>query len=148
VQSGFHLVKPLRVVERKSTDILAVEDKKICSALAFIRNHACENIKISDVLRMVPMSRRAFEARFYKAVDRSPHKEIIRVRLDRIKQLLIDTDLSLALIAERTGFEHAEYMNDLFKKNAGLSPGKYRSVHRASLIAGRSLPSHRTTALS
>ena len=130
VAGGMHLVPPLGVVGRKSTDILAVEDRKIGAALAFIRNHACENIKIEDVLRTVPLSRRAFEARFVAAVQRSPHREIMRVRIERIQQLLLETDLPLARIAEQTGFKHTEYMNVFFKKNAGLTPGKFRAWHR------------------
>ena len=131
IVSGMHLVKPLGLVGRKSTDMLAMEDTEIADALCFIRAHACENIKISDVLETVPMSRRAFESRFFNAVHRSPHEEIMRVRLERIKELLLDTDWALARIAETTGFEHTEYLNALFKKHLGITPGQFRAKHRS-----------------
>src|SRR5271165_2295671 len=57
----------------------------------------------------------------------SPKQEIRRIQLERIKQLLVETDFTLETIAELAGFEHPEYMSVLFKRETGQTPGKYRS---------------------
>jgi LacI family transcriptional regulator len=53
------------------------------------------------------------------------------VRIERVKSMLATTDLPLALIAERTGFEHVEYLSVAFKRATGDTPSRYRSRHRA-----------------
>jgi len=55
-------IKPKGVVARRSTEVLAVEDRQIAAATRFIREHACDGIDVSDVLRAVPMSRSTFDA--------------------------------------------------------------------------------------
>ena len=120
------LVAPLGIQTRQSTDILAIEDPDIAAALRFLREHAMEGINVADVVRHVPLSRRVLESRFKKILGRSPHEELTRLKLERIKQLLTETDLSLAEIASRTGFEHDEYMSVFFRKAEGVPPGQFR----------------------
>ena len=124
-----HLVPPLGVVVRKSSDMLAVDDESVSAAVRFIREHACSGIGVGDVLDDVPVSRRVLEARFKKLVGRSPHEEIERVRLARVQELLRQTDLTLEDVAEKTGFQHAEYLSALFKKRMGIPPSIYRKRH-------------------
>jgi LacI family transcriptional regulator len=57
----------------------------------------------------------------------SPKDEILRVRLNRAKQLLAESDFSLPLIAEKVGLEHGEYLSRIFKKRVGLTPSEFRS---------------------
>lgn len=126
-----HLIEPLGVQTRQSTDVLAIDDRDIAAAVRFIREHACEGIKVADLLRAVPLSRRVLESRFTKLVGRTPHDEILRVKIERAKQLLVETDLSLALVAERTGIEHVEYLSVAFKRVTGQTPKDFRVSHRA-----------------
>lgn len=119
-------IAPLGIQLRQSTDILAVEDPHIAQAVRFIREHACDPIDVGDLLKVVPLSRRILEKRFGKLLNRSPHEEILNVRLNRVKQLLSDTELSLEEIAARAGFEHPEYLSVVFKREVGVSPRTFR----------------------
>jgi len=121
-----HLIPPMGIQTRQSTDILAVEDREVAAAMRFIREHACDGIRVEEVLKAVPLSRRILERRFRKVTGRTPHEEILRLRLDRVKQLLGETDLSLERIAHLAGFAHPEYMNVAFKREVGRTPGDYR----------------------
>lgn len=121
------LIAPLGVVQRKSTGILVLEDKHVRAAMVYIRDHACENLSVSDVVRQVPLSRSTLYRRFHNDVGRSLHAEILRVRLERVKELLVQTSLSQERIARLAGFEHAEYMVAMFKRQVGVTPGRYRS---------------------
>ena len=122
------ITQPLGIQVRESTDSFAVEDEDVAIALRYIRRHASENIRVADILKEVPLSRRALEHRFKKLLGVTPHEEIQRVRMKRIKELLRDTSLSVHEIARRTGFEYDEYMAAAFKRETGLSPSAYRET--------------------
>lgn len=124
-----HLIPPLGIETRQSTDTLAIEDRHVARAVHYIRRHACDGIKVQDVLKAVPHSRRLLESRFKKFIGRTPHEEILRVQLDRVKQLLTETALSLEDIAERSGFAHVEYLSVVFKREVGMPPSKFRLTH-------------------
>jgi LacI family transcriptional regulator len=125
-----HLIAPLGVATRQSTDVLAIEDRNVGLAVRFIREHACDGINVRDVLKAVPQARRQLEGRFKALLARSPHEEIVRVQLNRVQQLLADTDLPLSEVAERAGFAHVEYLSVVFKKKIGMPPSQYRSKNR------------------
>lgn len=120
------LVPPLEVVTRRSTDVLAVADPLVAAAARLIRDRACDGLTIDEIVAAVPASRRLLEARFRAATGHTLHGQILRVRLDRVRQLLRQTTLSLGEIAARTGFEHAEYLSVVFKKKVGATPSAYR----------------------
>jgi len=123
-------IEPLGVVTRQSSDVLAVGDRDVAAAVRYIREHACEGIMVEDVLAVVPVSRSILERRFTQSLGHSPKEEISRVRLRRIKQLLAETELSLAQVATMTGFQHPEYLSVMFKSKTGQTPGEYRSSTR------------------
>ena len=124
-----HLVAPIEVVPQQSTELLAMPDPLVATALRYIWQHACEGIHVKDVLRKVPLSRLAIERRFQPLVGRSIHEEILRVQMNQIKTLLTQTDLPLAQIADRAGFKDVTYLVRAFHRELGVSPGKYRAQH-------------------
>ena len=126
------LINPSGVVTRRSTEVLAIEDRQIAAAARFIREHACEGIDVSHILRAVPLSRSTLERRFTSIMGHSPKHEILRVRLNRAKQLLAESDFTLELIAEKVGLQHTEYLGRIFKKKFGLTPARFRVVSRGA----------------
>ncbi|HYY31486.1 MAG TPA: DNA-binding transcriptional regulator [Chthoniobacterales bacterium] len=126
-------IEPVRVFARQSTDVIASSDWAVASATRYMREQALHGCKVSDVLGRVKLSRSALEKRFRRSLNRSPKQEIRRIQIGRIQQLLCETDFTLEHIAELSGFEHPEYMNVLFKRETGQTPGQYRkqlgSVH-------------------
>ncbi len=127
------LVPPRGIVTRQSTDVLAIEDREIAEVVRLIRTRACDGLTVHELLACCSLSCSSLERRFMRILGRTPKAEIVRVRLQRVMELLAQTDLSLAAIAERTGFKYPEYLSGLFKQKTGLSPGEYRSqvVHAA-----------------
>jgi LacI family transcriptional regulator len=134
VGSGATLVPPVGIAERQSTDVYAIDDPDIVTALRFIREHSCDGITVADVLRVVPLSRRKLEQRFLKLVRRSPHAEISRIRMERAGRLLRETALPLAEIARRAGFADPLYLSRAFKKYIGISPRAYRKDAQAGPV--------------
>lgn len=129
-------VKPTHVVTRQSTDILAVQDLDLAAAIRFIRANAGRPIRVVDILRHVPLSRRTLERAFHQVLRRSPADEIRRVHLDRARQLLCDTDLTIPRVASLSGFGSPEYLSYAFKQAEGVTPLKYRSRVRGRSLGG------------
>jgi len=123
-----HAIEPLGIAVRQSTDVLAIEDPHMAAVVRYIREHACEGIDVGDALKAHPQSRRLLEYRFQKLLGRTPHEEIMRVRLNRVKLLLTESALPLKRIAQIAGFPHSEYLSAVFRQKVGMPPGEYRRL--------------------
>jgi LacI family transcriptional regulator len=120
------LVAPRGIATRQSTDILAVADPEVAAALRRIRQAACDGLTVDGILRDVPVSRSILERRFRKFLGRSPQAVIRQTQLKRVQQLLGETDLPLAQIADLAGYKHVEHMCVVFKRELHETPGQYR----------------------
>ncbi len=120
------LVPPLGIATRRSTDVTAVEDRLVADAMRAIRQGACEGLKVTGLTRACHVSRSVLYRRFQAALGRTPHDEILRVRLDRVKSLLAQSDLTLERIAGLAGFDHPEYLSVAFKRETCMTAGAYR----------------------
>lgn len=125
-----HRIEPVGILTRRSTDTLAIEDRDVAAALRFIREYACDGIHVGQVLRAVPLSRRVLESRFVKLLGRTPHEEITRVKIERVKQLLRETELPIKAVAQRTGFSSEDYLSVAFKRVVGCAPSEFRRRHQ------------------
>jgi LacI family transcriptional regulator len=75
-------------------------------------------------LQHCPMARRTMETRFRTLLGRTPRQEIVRVQVNRVKELLMGTALPVSEIAKRAGF-NPEYMSTAFKQETGLTPSEF-----------------------
>ena len=125
-------VAPLGIATRQSTDVTAIDDPYVAAAVRFIREHVHEGIRVEDVLEHLSVSRSVLQRRFRAALGRTVHDLIAGLRLKHVKQLLLETDMPLPVIADRTGFNHVEYLCRAFRKATGITPGTFRnrSQHR------------------
>lgn len=130
VEPVAHLLKPLGIITRQSTDSFAIDDPDLIKAAQYIRENACSGINVEDLLKIVPLTRRVLEARFKKYFGHSPHDAIQKARLRRAEELLEETDLPLATIADRAGFVHSEYFSVVFKRMKEITPSAYRERMR------------------
>ena len=124
------VVEPLYVVQRRSTEASAVDDPDIAAALNTIHALATKPITIDEIVDQLSVSRRMFEIRFRKAVGRTPHQELRRVRLLRAQQMLLETDNSIAEIALAAGFCSPAHLAHVFQKDLQKTPAQYRREHR------------------
>jgi LacI family transcriptional regulator len=122
-------VSPTHTVTRQSTDILAIDDPLVSAALRFIRQNARNDIQVIDVAEAVSTSRRSLQQRFRKLLYRSLHEEIIRVRVELVAQLLVETNLSVSNIGARLNYASPEHISRSFKRIKGLTPLAYRKKY-------------------
>lgn len=119
-------VPPHGVISRQSTDILAIDDDTVVRALRFIQARAFQDIVVKDILHEVPVSRRSLEIQFRRYLGRSPAEEIRRVRLEKGRELLARTDMSIGEIASSCGFANGTRFGVAFRKRYGKTPLAYR----------------------
>ena len=120
------LVPPSHVHERRSTDVLAVDDHDVATAVHFIDTNAGRRISVDDVAANGAISRRQLERRFKQVMDRTVHDEIRRSQVERARRLLLETDLTLPQIADAAGFNSPAYFNTVFSSEVGVTPGQFR----------------------
>ena len=120
-------VPPRGVVERLSADARAAADPVVRDAVAWVRRHAADPLDASDVVKAAGLSRATLDRRFRAALGTTPAREIRRAKLARALHLLGETRLTVAEVADRCGFAHAETFVRFVKRETGRPP----SAHRA-----------------
>ena len=143
-----YVIDPEGVVTRLSTEVIPVEDPQVAKAMSFIQEHACDGIKVPDVVDAVAASRSGLEARFKIALGRTLHTAIRGVQLERVKSLITETNLAAKEIAAKAGFRSVQHMSSLFRSEVGMPPAEYRRrvaspfrpPHSARPIASKESP--------
>lgn len=125
------LLPPLHVIPRHSTETLAIDDPDVAEVLRYIRLHATEGIRVSDLLRVFPVSRRTLELRFRELLQRTPAEEIRRTRLLRARDLLLHSDLTVDAVARASGIGSGAQLASDFRKHFGIRPSELRGERRA-----------------
>lgn len=124
---------PRRIVERQSSNIVAVEDRHIAAVARRIREQALTPVNVDDILESVPLSRSAAFLRFRHHLGRTPKQEQTRHRITRARELLEDTDLPVGSIAEHVGYAESKYFIKVFREQTGLTPLRYRKKKTAKV---------------
>ena len=120
------LVPPGPVVARQSTTLTAVEDPDLRRALCYLRDNARHDISIQTLCADLSLSRRSLERKFATYLHSSPRETLCRIRTETAKRLLIETDLPMSLIAERSGFGDPERFSVVFRQQTETSPSNFR----------------------
>jgi AraC-like DNA-binding protein len=81
---------------------------------------------VADVGRACGMAASTFRRRFATAAGMSPQAYALSQRMARARDLLASTDLSMAAIAERLGYDDPAFFGKQFRRHAGSSPAAWR----------------------
>lgn len=120
------VVPPVQVIPRRSTETFGTADPIIAQASKYIRDHASESVSVDEIARHTHVSRSTLDSRFKKTLKRSVHDELLRMRLQIARRLLLTTKLSISEVARRSGFSSDAYMNHVFRREFGSTPGEFR----------------------
>ncbi|MGL4942257.1 MAG: substrate-binding domain-containing protein [Thermoguttaceae bacterium] len=122
-------IKPKGIVVRESTNVMHFQDASLARAVRFIRENALDGISVHEVVRVTGLSRSTLQRKFKQVLDTNPAKEILRIRLEYAKRLLLETDASLETIATKIGFATTEYFVQAFRRECGTTPARFRKKH-------------------
>ncbi len=127
---GLVHLEPVELLPRQSTDALAVNDPLIAAALRFIAEHSHEPIRVGDVAAGIHVERRTLERRFRASLGRSIAREIARLRVERLKRRLVESNTPIKHLARENGFGNTTQMCAVFRRVEGISPSAYRRSRR------------------
>jgi LacI family transcriptional regulator len=131
------VVDPTHIVIRRSTDVVAVEDRSLARALRYIRGASCrEELTVAEVARHAGISRRLLEKRFRRELGYSVLDDIRRVRTDKVAQLLVETQLPVCEIADMLGFGDVQHFARYFRSVKNITPLAYRKSFAACAAPG------------
>jgi LacI family transcriptional regulator len=117
---------PKGLIPRQSTDSLAVDDPLVANALRFISENGQDQIQVDDVVLASGTNRRTLERKFRASMGCSIAEEMSRLRIERAKRLMMETDGSLKSLAVDLGFRNADHFCKVFSRIEKMTPSHYR----------------------
>jgi LacI family transcriptional regulator len=120
------IVRPVAVVTRQSTNVFCVEDEAVKKALWYIRENSRKQIQVEDVANYVCLSKRMLQIRFKNVLGYSIHERIKKEKINRMAELLTETNMSIVEIGQSLGFSEINHISRFFKSVKGHTPVDYR----------------------
>ncbi|MBE1442518.1 MULTISPECIES: AraC family transcriptional regulator [unclassified Paenibacillus] len=99
--------------------------RRICG---YLERYYDKKISISDLCELFNISSRQLNRIFKESLGMTVVDMIHRIRIERAKHLLLETDEKVITIAGRVGYEDPAFFSRLFHREVGCSPGKYRET--------------------
>ncbi|RUT09884.1 AraC family transcriptional regulator [Dulcicalothrix desertica PCC 7102] len=100
----------------------ALPKRKLQQVLDYIHAHLDQDLTLFKLAAIVYMSPSYFSTLFKQSTGLAPHQYIIRYRVERAKQLLLEGKLSIAEISTLVGFTHQSHLSYHFRRRFGSSP--------------------------
>lgn len=116
------------LVERRSTRDDSGTARLVNLALDFIRLHGASGGTAAEAVKAAGCSASLLQRLFRKTLGRTVVQEIQRVRMEKAKKLLRDTDTPIGEIAQLCGYDDESYLKLLFRRTFGMSMSKYRAM--------------------
>ena len=108
----------------------AIAPARLRRIVQHIEENLGEKLVVEDLAQDAGLSRSHFSRAFQAATGEPPQEFVIGRRLCRARDLLADTERSVADIAVATGFSSQAHLSTAFKKRLGVSPARYRDAFR------------------
>ena len=106
-------------------------------SIEYINANFAGEIRLKDIAGAVGMSMFHLARTFRASTGVTLHRYLIRARVEKVKALLLDSDQSLAVIADATGFSDQSHMSKTFKRFTGTTPRLFRRTRRSHYSALR-----------
>lgn len=98
----------------------------IVEAISYVEKSYYQNPSLEEAAKVAGFSPAYFSRLFHTQMGKSYSEYLCNVKLHHASVLLVKTDKSVMEIAQETGFCHGNYLNELFKKKTGMTPGQFR----------------------
>lgn len=115
----------------EQTESLLKPYQELEQVLAYVLEHYAERVRIEELAGLVHLSVSQFERKFKALFRMTPQQYLLRVRINAASQALVQTDRSIASIADETGFYDQSSFTKQFVKHTGLTPRAYRRKYAA-----------------
>lgn len=124
-----HMLSLLQITTADISDA-PTKSKTFDSILAFVQRNAACDITLRDIAQGCACSESTVSHLFKAYTNDSVKSYIMKLRIEKAKELLLGSDLSVTDIALLTGFSNTNYFATAFKKHMGNSPTEYRKTRK------------------
>jgi AraC-like DNA-binding protein len=128
-----HLIRAClreRAGSRATGWCVALDDEVIARSLRAVHERPADPWTVESLGAHAGLSRAAFARRFTAMVGQPPLTYLTWWRLTTAARMLQTTDVPLSTVAQRSGYGSAYSFADAFKREYGISAGRYRQQHR------------------
>ena len=98
----------------------------VSDIIQYMGAHIEEKITQEDITKKFSVNRNALNTMFVKETSMTWLNYFTKMRINLAQIMLAETELQIAEIAARVGYEDSNYFIKVFKKNTGVTPSKYR----------------------
>lgn len=106
-----------------------IYDVQFLKVIDYIEKHLAEPITLDDLSAQIHFNKSYMIERFKEIWGVPPMKYVNLLRVERAKELLTTTTLSVTDIAETAGFQSVHYFSRFFKEKEHMTPQEYRKKH-------------------
>lgn len=99
---------------------------KLEQVLSLIDERLSDGLSLRELATRVRMSQFHFARKFRLSTGQSPHAYLTQQRMERAKRLLRQSDLPLAQVARRVGYQTQAHFTGVFRRHVGLTPRVFR----------------------
>ena len=119
-------------------DDLQHSDESIVEVQLWMKRHIGDRIPMSTIAKRFGISQRSLNRRFQRAIGLSPLDYFQQVRVEAAAELLHTTNLSVAEVSYRVGYQDQGHFNRVFQREMAVTPTEYRKTVRAKIFSGNS----------
>jgi len=104
--------------------------RHLSRAIDFMETNLEDSIDLVAIAGAAGLSPSHFARQFRTTMGVAPHQYLMRLRIERAKRLLAETDTPTATVAFACGFANQEHLTRVFKRGCGITPAAYRRTRR------------------
>lgn len=137
--------KSYEQVTYREDDTERHNDEDIIQIQLWLHQHHTQAVVLADVAKQFGMSLRNFNRRFLAATGKTPLHYLQGLRIEEGRDLLNNSNLSIAEVAEKVGYQDSKHFARLFRDTLGVTPRDYRRSVRSKLFSVDQSPSKNTS---
>ena len=103
---------------------------RVLAVQAYMKEHLSEKITIADLSRIASLSPTYLKAEFHRACGKPIHRWLVELRIQRAAARIRCTELPIYQIAQEVGYESMSQFTSVFRKQYGVTPGKYKKMSK------------------
>jgi len=130
IQIVFQLLRDINSEPAANKSRLSKDNKYINKAIQYMQEYYNSDISINDICKLIYLSPCHFKRVFKDYTGQTPYQHLMKIRLEKAKEILSEKEYSMEEVAKLCGFVNSKHFSTVFKRNTGMSPSEYRKLHK------------------